>query len=101
MKARTEREWAEEFLFPKVHPVGYADWMREKVDALTTKLESYVEVPPTRKQFDDASLEEVIRSAEEAYRAGTSVEKCYKIINLLTAHCELLNRALYGPRPKK
>ena len=52
----------------------------------------------TRKQFDDAVLEETMRSAEESHAQGMPIDKCRALTALLIMHCELIGRKLFGQR---
>jgi hypothetical protein len=52
----------------------------------------------TRKQFDDAVLEEAVRSAEDSMVQGLSTERSRALMALLIMHGELISRKLFGQR---
>jgi hypothetical protein len=72
---RELREWAENFLFPKVHPVDYAEWMKERVATLTEKLLAAAPAPtpaPPRSEYVSRSFcaDKVMAAAIKGYKEG-------------------------------
>jgi hypothetical protein len=52
----------------------------------------------TWKQFDDAVLDEALRSEKEARAKGFPEDACKSLTALLICHCELIGRKLLGQR---
>ncbi len=55
-------------------------------------------VTVTRKQFDDALLDEATRAAETMKASGASEDRCDALMRLLLMHGELIGRKLFGQR---